>query len=560
MTGNDRVRSRLHLSGGAAPLSLPRRRFLALTGAALATAAGGTFLSACGSSGASAKVIGDELIVGVYQEPDTLDPNATGLALSSLIASAIFDPLIWWLPDSNGKMQFSPGLATGYTVSPDATTYTFKLRQDVTFHDGTKFNAEAVKATFDHIVDPATKSRSAAGSLGPYKETVVVDEFTAQVVFTQANAAFVHEMTTVLFAIASPAALKQFGPTGFGNNPVGTGPFKFVSYATQDSVSLEQNPNYKWAPAAFGAQGAAKLKKLTFRILPDTNTRNSALRAGQLGMAMNLAPNNIADIKKDKAFTHFNVPSTGQPYGYPINVNKAPTNELAVRQAILHAVDQDTLNKTVLAGAYESAHNVLTPTTPGYSQQASQRYPFDPQKAKDLLDGAGWKAGPDGTRTKNGTPLHLDILIQSANGFDLPTQYIVEQLKAVGFSSNTTAQPFLTAAASYNQGAHNLAAIFYYDVDPYLLHGLTACDAIASGFNWAHYCNPAVDKAISEANTVGDDSERNKQYQAITSQLMDEAIFLPLYNVSGVFSTVANLKGLQFGPTGYAYFHTAALA
>ncbi len=559
MNPHDETRREASPFQNPAQLHLPRRRFLAMGGAALATVAGGPLLSACSSGSGTATKASDILTVGVFQEPDTLDPNATGLALSSFIVSAVFDPLMWWLPTGGGNKAFSPGLATSYTVSPDATTYTFKLRQDVTFHDGTKFNAQAVKATLEHITDPATKSRSAIGSLGPYKETRIVDEYTAQIVFSQPNAAFVHEMTTIIFGMSSPTALQKYGPTGFGRNPVGTGPFKFVSYTTQDNVTLMKNPDYKWGPPAFGPAGPAKLNSLIFKILPDTNTRYSALRAGQIGMAMNLEPNNIQAIKKSSSLAHYNAESTGQPYGYPINVTKAPTNELPVRQAILYAVDQDKLNQTILAGSYEAAHNVLTPSTPGYSKAAASLYPYDPEKAKGLLDAAGWKVGSDGVRSKAGNPLHLDILIQSANGFELPTQYIVNQLKAVGFSASTTAQPFLTATASYNKGVQNLAAIFYYDVDPYLLHGLTACSAIESGFNWGHYCNPTVDQSILQANSTVDDAPRTSQYEKVTTTLMEDATFLPIYNVSGVYSTVNNLKGLQFGVTGYAFFHAAQL-
>jgi peptide/nickel transport system substrate-binding protein len=230
-----------------------------------------------------------------------------------------------------------------------------------------------------------------------------------------------------------------------------------------------------------------------------------------------------------------------------------------VRQAINLAVDQDTLNKTVLQGAYEAAHNVLTPSTPGYNKADDAMYAYDPAKAKALLDQAGWTAAGSGTRTKNGQPLELEILIQSSNGFDLPTQYVVGQLKAVGISAKTSSQPFLTAAASYNQGVQNLSAIFYYDVDPYLLNNLVTTEQIPSGFNWAHYSDPSVDSGITHANAVVDDTARTAQYQQITHTLMEAAIFLPLWNVSGVFSAASNLTGLHFGVTGYPFFHTAAL-
>ncbi|HTF50231.1 MAG TPA: ABC transporter substrate-binding protein [Pseudonocardia sp.] len=544
------------------PSTLSRRRFLAVGGATVGVLGAGAFLAACGSgSGSSVASSGpsDTLTVGVYQEPDTLDPGASGLILSSLIASGIFDPLVWWLPTQDGGKQLYPGLATSWQVAPDATSYTFKLRQDVDFHDGTHFTAAAVKATLDHIVDPATKSRSAKGALGPYQETRIVDDYTVEVRFSQPNAAFLHEMTTTVFGISSPAALKQYGPIGFGSHPVGTGPFKFQEYVTQDHVSLVQNPGYKWGPSAFGPPGPAKLKNLNFKILLDATARYNALRTGQLQLAWNLNPSDIQSVRSTSGLTHYNVPSTGQPYGFPINVKKGPTDDIRVRQAINFAVDQDTLNKTVLQGAYEAAHNVITPSTPGYDKAADTMYAYDPVKAKSLLDQAGWVAAGSGTRAKGGQPLELEILIQSSNGFDLPTQYVVSQLKAVGISAKTSSQPFLTAAASYNEGVQNLSAIFYYDVDPYLLNNLVTSEQIPSGFNWAHYSDPSVDSGIAQANTVVDDAARTARYQQITRTLMEAAIFLPLWNVSGVFSAASNLTGLHFGVTGYPFFHAAAL-
>jgi peptide/nickel transport system substrate-binding protein len=544
------------------PPALSRRRFLAIGGAGIGALGAGSLLAACGGGAGGSVASGgpsDTLAVGVYQEPDTLDPGASGLILSSLIASAIFDPLVWWLPTADGGKQFYPGLATSWQVSPDGTSYTFKLRQDVDFHDGTHFTAAAVKATLDHISDPATKSRSAKGALGPYLETRVIDDYTAEVRFSQPNAAFLHEMTTVLFGMSSPAALNQYGPTGFGTHPVGTGPFRFQEYVTQDHVSLVRNDNYKWGPAAFGAPGPAKLKNLTFKILLDATARYNALRTGQLQLAWNLNPSDIQTVKSTSGLTHYNVASTGQPYGFPINVTKGPTDDLRVRQAINLAVDQDTLNKTVLQGAYEAAHNVLTPSTPGYNKADDAMYAYNPAKAKTLLDQAGWTAAGSATRTKNGQPLEVEILIQSSNGFDLPTQYVVGQLKAVGIAAKTSSEPFLTAAASYNQGVQNLSAIFYYDVDPYLLNNLVTTEQIPSGFNWAHYSNPSVDSGIAKANTIVDDAARTTQYEQITHTLMQDAVFLPLWNVSGVFSAASNLNGLHFGVTGYPFFHSAAL-
>jgi peptide/nickel transport system substrate-binding protein len=538
-----------------------RRGVLQAGGAGVLAIGLSSLLAACGVSGASSAAKGTTtLTVGIFQEPDTLDPGATGLAMTEMMISHIFDPLVWWLPNAAGQNEFHPGLAESYDISADAMTYTFKLRQDVDFHDGTHFDAQAVKATLDHIVDPATKSRAAIGSLGPYKETVVVDQYTAQVVFTAANAAFEHEMTSVLFGMQSPTALKKYGAAGVAAHPTGTGPFKFVDYVTQDNVGLERNPKYQWGPVAFGAAGPAKLKNLTFKILLDTSARYNALRGGQIQMAMNLDPDTIATVKKMSQYKHYNVASTGQPYGFPINVAKGPTDDIRVRQAIMYAVDQKQLNDSVQRGVFTPAYNVLTPSTPGYLKANDTMYEYNPAKAKSLLDAAGWKAGSDGTRSKNGKPLSLDILIQSANGFDLPTQFVANALKEVGFTSTTASQPFTTAAASYNQGVQNLAAIFYYDLDPYLLNNLVNTQEIKSGFNWAHYSNPTIDTEIATANTIANTTTRTAAYEKVTTTLMEAAIFLPLWNVSGVYSGDASLKNIHFGPTGYSYYHTASFA
>jgi peptide/nickel transport system substrate-binding protein len=559
-SGAGRDRSRPQPGTAPSPVAgLSRRRLLQAGGAGLLAMGASPLLAACAGSSGAHGTGSSALTVGVYQEPDSLDPAATGLAMVSMMITHIFDPLIWWLPDGSGQNVFHPGLATSYQVSPDGTEYTFKLRQDVDFHDGTHFDASAVKANFDHIVDPATQSRAAVGALGPYKETVVVDKYTAKVVFTEPNASFVHEMTDITFGMQSPAALKKYGATGVAAHPTGTGPFKFVEYINQSHVSVARNPKYKWGPAPFGRPGPAKLQTIVFKILADSNARYSALLGGQIQMAMNLDPDAIASIKANAKYRHYNVPSTGQPYGYPINVDKAPTSDIRVRQAILHAVNQEQLNKQVQRGVYTPAYNVLTPTTPGYVAANDKMYAYDPAKAKSLLDAAGWRVGAGGVREKGGQKLSLDILIQSANGFDLPTAYVVSALKQVGFGSSTSAQPFTTAAASYNKGVQNFSAIFYYDVDPYLLHNLYESSQIKSGFNWSHYDNPAIDSAINKANTIANPAARTAAFEQVTTTLMKAAIFLPLWNVSGVYSGSANLSNVHFGPTGYSYFHSADL-
>jgi peptide/nickel transport system substrate-binding protein len=545
--------------------SLVSRRQLFGIGGALAAGLGlAPVLAACGTSNSSSGAggsghSGGTLTMGINAPPDTLDPGATGLALTLMLSMAMFDPLVWWLPDAAGSgTTFVPGLAESYTVSPDASVYTFKLKHGVTFHDGTKFDATAVKATYDHIVDPATKSKSGLGALGPYQETKIIDPYTVQIIFSKPNAGFLHQQAAGNFGIASPAALKKYGPTGFGSHPVGTGPFKFASYATGSQLNLVKNPAYTWGPDALSSK-PPKLDKLIFRIVTDDSGRYSALQSGQLQIALGLPPNDIAAAKKSGQYKQLTVPSIGTPLGMPINVTRAPTNDPLVRQAIMYAVDQDKLVNQVLFGVDTPAHTVLTPITPGYSAASAQLYSYDPDKAKALLDQAGWKVGPGGVRTKNGQKLFLKIILFSDSGLDLPTEFVVSELSKIGFTASTTVQPFTTAQGSFNAGLHNLGAFGYFGTDPYLLNIWVNSDAIKAGFNWSHYANPTVDAMIAQANATADTSARNALYEQVCVTLMKDAMYLPLWDVNEPFTMSPSVAGLHTTLNGYITFHSASV-
>jgi len=545
--------------------SLVSRRQLFGIGGALAAGLGlAPVLAACGTSNSSSATSGSAksggtLTMGINAPPDTLDPGATGLALTLMLSMAMFDPLVWWLPDASGSgTEYVPGLAESYTVNADASVFTFKLKKGVTFHDGTKFDATAVKATYDHIVDPATKSKSGLGALGPYQQTKIIDPYTVQIIFSKPNAGFLHQQAAGNFGIASPAALAKYGPTGFGNHPVGTGPFMFESYATGSQLNLVKNPKYTWGPDALSSK-PPKLDKLIFRIVTDDSGRYSALQSGQLQIALGLPPNDIAAAKKSGQYKQLTVPSIGTPLGMPINVTKAPTNDPLVRQAIMYGVDQDKLVNQVLFGVDVPAHTVLTPITPGYSAASAQLYSYDPDKSKALLDQAGWKVGPGGVRTKNGQKLFLKIILFSDSGLDLPTEFVAAELSKLGFTSSTTVQPFATAQGSFNAGLHNLGAFGYYGTDPYLLNIWVNSDAIKSGFNWSHYDNPTVDAMIAQANATADTSARNALYEQVCVTLMKDAMYLPLWDVNEPFTMSPSVAGLHTTLNGYITFHSASV-
>lgn len=540
--------------------ALSRRRFLkaagALGGVALSGSALAAFLEACATSSSSSSSSNTNATVtmAVFQEPDTLDPSASGLITVGTISHCIFDTLIWDLP-GHGDNPFYAGLATSWEAAPDATSYTFKLRKDVKFHDGTPFNAQAVKFTFDHIVDPNTKSKSSVGALGPYQETQVVDDYTVKVVFKTANAAFMNEVAT--FAMVSPAAVQKFG-ADFGHNPVGTGPFKFKEYVVGQHVTVERNPDYNWGPAPLRT-GPPQIKTIIFRILADPGTRFNALQTGEIQLAPNINPQDIQTIKSDSRYKVYNVASTGMPWNIMINATKAPTNDPLVRQALEYATDQATIIKTLYFGLYTAADSVYTPLTPGYDPATQAIYKYDKTKAGQLLDQAGWTMGSNGTRQKNGQAMKLSFINISGFGFDGISQLMQSQFKDVGIAVDITDQSFPAVGDAYNRGDHHLADFFYYDVDPYFTRALFGGDQIAHGFNWEHYDNPDLTAMIDKANATADNNARTALYKQVGQTIMQAAVIIPIYNSSGLFVGTSSLKGLAFTVNAFVLFHAASM-
>lgn len=536
---------------------LTRSRFLRRTGAAaFGLAAGGSLLTGRASLAATATTAAEtaqrSLSMALFQPIDTLDPAGTSLVAVGQILPSIFDPLIWYIPGRGGA-DHVPGLAESYTVSKDATTYTFKLRQGVTFHDGTKFDAAAVKATFDHIVNPATKAKSELGSLGPYKESRVIDSHTVQIVFSHPNAAFVNEMSTIY--ISSPAALKKYG-AHYGTHPVGTGPFIFKEYVPGSYVRVERNPGYHWGPRTVRS-GPALLSEITFRILPEPAAQYSALQTGEIQLVQSLAPTDVVAATKSGRFRKFVADAAGLPYSMVLNTGRAPTDDVRVRQALSYATDKQMIIQTLYQGLFSAAGSLLTPATIGF-QPSQNLYPYNPGKAQKLLDAAGWRRKGGGTRSKDGKQLSLSIINASGFGFDGISQIMQSQFAQLGIHSVISDQAFPAVNATYEKGVMNLSNWFYSDVDPSFLQVLFTCGNIGgkgTGFNDAFFCRLAVDRQLSKAAGEPNQRKRAALYNQIVHTLMSEAVAIPIYNLRYIYVGPSTMKGLAFTRDGSTLFH-----
>lgn len=483
----------------------------------------------------------------IYASPNSLDPATIRLIPEYQVVSSIYDQLLWKLPALSSS-HFYPGLATHYSVQDGGKAFTFELRKGVTFHDGTPFDAAAVKYTFDRIVNPATKSISSLAVLGPYKETKILGTHAVQVIFKEANAGFLDNVASPLLAIVPPSAAKA--GAGFARKPVGSGPFRFVSWTPDLNIVLERNPAYTWGPAAAGLAGPAVAAKLVYRILTDPATQVSALETGAISVAQDLETPQVESLTGSGQYRRDVVTTSGMPYGFMMNVQKTPTNELAVRQAVEYAVDRDAVIKTLFNGLYTPANTIITPPTFGYN--STQFFNHDPDKAKSVLQAAGWKGS--GTRSRSGSDLTVSWLLSEGFGFNDAAELIATQLQSVGIKSTISQEASPGVFTSIEKGVMNISSIFDYAADPYVLLELFGCAEVGVGPNYGHYCDDGVDSQIAMANATPDDGARARLYQSVQKTIMSDAVFIPIYNLANVYVYPKSLTGLQFGALAIPLF------
>ena len=496
-------------------------------------------------------VKGGELIYGTWQAPDNLDVQVTGLQITTNIGTQVFDPL---LRKMQGKPELYPGLAERWEVNADSTEFTFYLRRDVKFHDGTPFNAQAVKFSLDRLADPATRSVAARGALGPYQSCQVVDDYTVKVRFTEPFAGFLNMCTSVLVNILSPAAVQKWGDQ-YQFHITGTGPFMLERYVPNDHVTLKRNPDYAWGPE-WMHEGPAYLDTITYKIIPEDLTRVSTLKTGETNLIDNVRSHELPDIKRNPKLTVAITGVPGAPWILLLNYQKAPTNDLAVRRAIAYAIDRDAMVNLLYVGTNEPAYSPLEKGTLGYSPEIDRIYSYDPAMAKKILDDAGWRAGADGIRQKGGQRLKLAWVIWSGGAMEEPAAVVQDQLRQIGMEVAIETYDVGTAFGKWNSGDLNIAMPFYVWPDPMFLQNWYGSQYIGAT-NWAHVNNRELDRLLSDAEKSTDSTVRAEAYKRVQKWLMDNAICVPLFGKSLALGLQQNIQGLSYEVIGYPVFFGA---
>lgn len=478
------------------------------------------------------------LVVGQIAEPKSLDPAAVTAVNDFRILMNMYDGLVRY---KDGTLEVEPALAKSWEISGDGLTYSFDLHQGVKFHDGSPFNAAAVKFNFDRMLD----KKHPFNNTGPFplsfffssiKETRVVNDHTVEFTLNAPYAPFLSNLAYPTGLIISPEAVKKHGKD-VGRNPSGTGAFKFAEWKSNSKVVVTRNDNY-W-------NGASKLEALVFRPITDANTRIAEMLSGGIDMMVEIPPDSVKQFDGNGFALH---EQAGPHVWFLIlNAKEGPFADKRVRQAVNYAINKKALVENVLQGTAEIAAGPTPPAFAWAYNETLQPYPYDPEKAKSLLKAAGH----DGAElvfyvTEGGSGMLDPVAMGAAIQADLAKVGL--KVKIETYEWNT----FLGKVNPGLEGKADMAEMAWMTNDPDTLPFLalrTGAWPDKKGFNSGYYSNLEVDELLEAARKSTNQAERAKLYKKMQVIVHDDAPWAFIANWKQNAATKDNVKGFKLQPS-----------
>jgi len=498
-------------------------------------------------AGCAADPGGDrELVYGLTLAPTGIDPHINASVELGIPLSSVYDTLVFQDPDTGA---FVPGLATEWSISSDGLSYTFILREEVVFHDGTQFNAAAVKANIDYVLNPDHRSQKAAAMLGPLDNVEVRSSNVVEFRLNRPYAPLLDSLSQVYLGIASPTALEKWGPSEYQFNQVGTGPFRFVEYLPNDRLVLERNPDYAWAPEIYRRVSPA-LDRITFRFYEDPATRALALEGGQVDVIGELPSLEADRLAKSSDFNIDPVLIPGQPLQLIFNTARAPTDDPLVRRALVLGVDRSRIVDTIFGEYSPVAAGPLSANTFGFA--ADSAFPeFDLELASDLLEQSGWiQSNGSDVRRMAEDDLELALVVPPWGSNPEVGQLVAAAWEQLGAKVTLTVAPgFGPLNEARSQGEYSAIGMNSFGTDPDLLRPFYNS---AGFFNWSDFRDPEIDSLLDEAAESFTSMDRREQlYQEFAEQVRNQWLILPIRDYVNLVGSSQKVEGLRFSPQGW---------
>lgn len=474
---------------------------------------------------------------------------------NSQITGNLAERLVWQDSETG---EFRPWLAESWEISEDHLAYTFTLREGITFSNGDPLDAETVKLNFDQHGHGAEELGIAPDAFWTdYEGTEVVDDLTLTVRLTKPNAGFLQILSNYRASSILAKPFLELDANGQGNleNWIGTGPFVVESVSGTTGVTLIRRDDYNWAPEGSDHQGPAYLEKIIFKNVPEAGTRVGALQSGEAHIARNIPPYDEETVVAggDNIFA---VAVQGETNDLTIQLDAdAPTQELEVRLALQAATDREEINATVLSDSYPIPTSALVEGTP-LRGDASEYLEYDLDKAKSLLEEAGWIEGTDGIREKDGERLSFEVWIAP---YYQVSQAVLELLQSqwqkagvelnINSASLTEYEAVQAARGddwTFTQGQQSTA-------EPSVLRTSYASDRT----NVTNNPTPdeELDRLLEAQASLFDEEERAEAIQAIEDRIFSQGYSIPLYDETQVFGLDDSVQGFVTESTGRSWFY-----
>ena len=450
-----------------------------------------------------------DLVIALDADIDTLHATNYSTGVEQDVLNQIYDTLMYYNPD--GKHEPEPRIAESYEVSEDGLDYTFHLRDDAKFHDGAAVTADDVVFSLELF----KQSEYQGSQISMLSSVEATDDKT---VVCHLDTPYAPFLQGVLTPYICEKAYYEKDEDAFATNPIGSGPYKFVSRATGSNITLEANEDYY--------RGAPEIKNLTFEVIPDAATKAIALQTGEVNFA-EVDSSVLPQLQANSAIKIAEVENSGFAY-VSMNLEKKPFNNEKVRQAINYAIDRDNLVSVCYDGEAEVNSNICAKERFGYSDDQPQ-YTYDPDKAKELLAEAGIE-----------TPYDLGEILVAEKYSNLAT-VIQNDLKAVGLEMEISVKEFNSYISDLTSGNYGITALtMTLDGDTQSLEMAFTSDYIGTANN-ARYSDEEMDKLFDEARAETDNDKRLEIFDQIFTKAQDEAIYAVLCNPLTLYAYNAEL-------------------
>jgi peptide/nickel transport system substrate-binding protein len=436
------------------------------------------------------------------------------------------------LVDNSDDLRIRPVLAE--SLEPvGATTYIARLRRGVLFHDGHELTSKDVVYTFSQFLDPAFISPY-KGAFGVMASVRALDDYTVEFTMKEPFAAFPIQLVPVPIV-----------PDGAGDAmrtaPIGTGPYRFVRYDVDDKVVLKAFEHY-W-------DGPPRNAGVVFKIIPDDTMRGLELRKGTADLIFNdLPPDIVYQMERTKEFTV--VRRQGLDFSYlGFNMRDAVVSDKRVRHAIGYAINRDAIVKYLRRDLANPATGLIPPQSWAY-EPGVFKFSYDPERAKQLLDEAGFR-DPDGDGPR--PRLTLSLKISTNEEIRLQSTVIQQDLRRVGIDLDLRSYEFATVFADILKGNFQIMSLQWVGgavIDPDILRRVFHSTQVPpAGFNRGYYNNPEVDRLIDLASAASGEEERKRYYAAAQKIIAEEAPYVPIWNRVNALIAQSSLEGLHMTPT-----------